>query len=72
VLLRSFLDYDKLTCRARLCERREARIRFSAKPKRIVIFMDGKVMRGHDTQHRTRSARLWRCRCRLVMARQRR
>jgi hypothetical protein len=69
MLLQSPLDCDKLTCRVRLCERREARLRVYMKPKRIAMFIDGRLVLGHDTQHRTRSARLWRCRCRLAAAR---
>lgn len=48
----------------RLLDRR-AGLRQNAKPKRIACFINGHVYTGHQTQHRTPAARLWRCRLRI-------
>jgi hypothetical protein len=58
-----------LKCRERLIERNvhQPSHRGRVKPRRIAIFdaERGRLLLGHGTQHRTKAARLWRCRLRL-------
>lgn len=39
-------------------------------PRRICLFMDGRLLTGHASQHRTPEARKWRTQLRLIKQRQ--
>ena len=64
-LLRSILDVDPPNARELLAERRGGLRPTAQRPTRIARFHEGRLLRGTATMHRTKQARLWRCRLRL-------
>jgi hypothetical protein len=59
----------KTALRDRLWEKRHSIHRTGRKPRRIVLFHDGKLYTGHASQHRTPEARKWRTQLRIIRQR---
>lgn len=57
--------FDRLPVRDRLAERRCGLRQTAQRPKRIVFFDGRRLLHGTATMHRTKQARLFRCRLRL-------
>ena len=64
-MLRSPLDFDRLPVRHLLAERRGGLRQTTQRPKRIARFDGRRLLHGTATMHRTKQARLWRCRLRM-------